>query len=99
MNLNIRHWFCLKVYYWSRRYVSTVGWLIAESNPIQMLFFGSRCERLCMIQFSLISLIPGLINNLGDCADPAFDNYTQSVEKPTSLRTSERSSCMPNYVS
>lgn len=59
-----------------------------------MLFFGSRCERLCMIQFSLISLIPGLINHLQDCADPAFDSYTQTVEKPTSLKTSERSSCM-----
>lgn len=58
-----------------------------------MLFFGSRCERLCMIQFSLISLIPGLINHLQDCADPASDSYEQSVEKPTSLKTSDRSSC------
>lgn len=47
-----------------------------------------------MIQFSLISLIPGLINNLQDCADPAFDHYTQNVEKPTTLKTSDRSSCM-----
>lgn len=59
-----------------------------------MLFFGSRCERLCMIQFSLISLIPGLINHLQDSADPAFDSYTENVEKPTSLKTSDRSSCM-----
>ena len=60
----------------------------------QMLFFGSRCERLCMIQFSLVSLIPGLMNSLGDCADPSFDNYAQTVQKPTSLKTSDRSSCM-----
>lgn len=46
-----------------------------------------------MIQFSLISLIPGLINNLQDCADPAFDAYENNVEKPTSLKTSDRSSC------
>lgn len=46
-----------------------------------------------MIQFSLISLIPGLINSLEDCADPAFDNYAQKVEKPTSLKTSDRTSC------
>jgi hypothetical protein len=58
----------------------------------KMLFFGSRCERLCMIQFSLISLIPGLIHSLQDCADPAFDNYAQTVEKPTSLKTSDRAS-------
>ncbi|KAJ5576988.1 Late secretory pathway protein AVL9 [Penicillium sp. DV-2018c] len=60
----------------------------------KMLFFGTRCERLCMIQFSLISLIPGLINSLQDCADPAFDSYSQTVEKPTSLKTSDRSSLL-----
>ncbi|KAJ5687438.1 hypothetical protein N7536_010057 [Penicillium majusculum] len=60
----------------------------------KMLFFGTRCERLCMIQFSLISLIPGLINSLQDCADPAFDTYSQTVEKPTSLKTSDRSSLL-----
>ncbi|OJJ49910.1 hypothetical protein ASPZODRAFT_128477 [Penicilliopsis zonata CBS 506.65] len=60
----------------------------------KMLFFGSRCERLCLIQFSLISLIPGLINNMQDCADPAFDSYAQTVERPTSLKTSERSSLL-----
>ncbi|KAJ5332457.1 Late secretory pathway protein AVL9 [Penicillium brevicompactum] len=60
----------------------------------KMLFFGTRCERLCMIQFSLISLIPGLINSLQDCADPAFDTYSQIVEKPTSLKTSDRGSLL-----
>ncbi|KAJ5224797.1 uncharacterized protein N7469_008300 [Penicillium citrinum] len=60
----------------------------------KMLFFGTRCERLCMLQFSLISLIPGLINSLEDCADPSFDSYAQSIEKPTSLKTSDRSSLL-----
>lgn len=60
----------------------------------KMLFFGTRCERLCMIQFSLISLIPGLISSLQDCADPAFDTYSQTVEKPTSLKTSDRGSLL-----
>jgi hypothetical protein len=60
----------------------------------KMLFFGTRCERLCMIQFSLISLIPGLINSLQDCADPSFDSYSQTVEKATSLKTSDRSSLL-----
>ncbi|KAJ5291658.1 hypothetical protein N7478_000909 [Penicillium angulare] len=60
----------------------------------KMLFFGTRCERLCMIQFSLVSLIPGLINALQDCADPAFDSYAQNVEKPTSLKTSDRESLL-----
>ncbi|KAL2865330.1 putative Avl9 protein [Aspergillus lucknowensis] len=60
----------------------------------KMLFFGSRCERLCMIQFSLVSLIPGLMSQLQDCADPAFDDYARTVEKPTSLKTSDRSSLL-----
>ncbi|KAJ5091552.1 hypothetical protein NUU61_006422 [Penicillium alfredii] len=60
----------------------------------KILFFGSRCERLCMIQFSLISLIPGLIDCLHDCADPASDSYAQTVEKPTSLKTSDRTSLL-----
>ena len=67
--------------------------LTLHPNIPQMLFFGSRCERLCMIQFSLVSLIPGLMNKLQDCADPAFDTYAQTVEQPTSLKTSDRNSC------
>ncbi|KAG9238841.1 cytoplasm protein [Amylocarpus encephaloides] len=60
----------------------------------KMLFFGSRCERLCMMQFSLISLIPGLIRNLQDCADPELDSYEKQLTKPTSLKTSDRSSLL-----
>ncbi|EER36422.1 conserved hypothetical protein [Histoplasma capsulatum H143] len=30
-----------------------------------------------------------------DCADPSFDSYGESTVKPTSLKTSERSSCKP----
>jgi len=59
-----------------------------------MLFFGSRCERLCMMQFSLISLIPGLLRNLQDCAGPELDNYEKKLTKPTSLRTSDRNSLL-----
>ncbi|KFZ17621.1 hypothetical protein V502_04527 [Pseudogymnoascus sp. VKM F-4520 (FW-2644)] len=58
----------------------------------KMLFFGTRCERLCMMQFSLISLIPGLIRKLQDCADPELDSYERGLTKPTSLKTSDRNS-------
>ncbi|KAK8159656.1 transport protein Avl9-domain-containing protein [Phyllosticta citrichinensis] len=60
----------------------------------KMLFFGSSCERLCLMQFSLISLIPGLIRNLQDCADPAFNSYEENLERPASLKTSERASLL-----
>ena len=45
-----------------------------------------------MMQFAFISLIPGLIRNLQDCADPQFSSYEETLVMPTSLRTSERSS-------
>ncbi|KAF2101229.1 hypothetical protein NA57DRAFT_72671 [Rhizodiscina lignyota] len=60
----------------------------------KMLFFGSHCERLCLIQFSLISLIPGLIRQLQDCADPQFNSNEEKLTMPTSLRTSERASLL-----
>ncbi|KAL9597553.1 MAG: hypothetical protein Q9219_005055 [cf. Caloplaca sp. 3 TL-2023] len=60
----------------------------------KMLFFGSRCERLCLMQFSLISLIPGLLRCLQDCADPEFDSYRKNFVPPASLRTSERTSLL-----
>jgi len=47
-----------------------------------------------MMQFSLISLIPGLIRNLQDCADPELDSYEKGLSKPTSLKTSDRSSLL-----
>lgn len=50
-----------------------------------------------MLQFSLISLIPGLIRNLQDCADPAFNSYEENFQPPTSLKTSDRSSLL-SYV-
>ncbi|KAH0333882.1 hypothetical protein KCU81_g9667, partial [Aureobasidium melanogenum] len=60
----------------------------------KMLFFGSNCEKMCLVQFSLISLIPTLMRHLRDCADPRMDYYATHVEKPTSLRTSERASLL-----
>ena len=49
-----------------------------------------------MFQFALISLIPGLLRNLQDCADPSFDSYETKMVTPSSLKTSERASCMRN---
>lgn len=93
MNSNIRLWFFSRDCCCSPRYV-VLSYTQEQCLYMQMLFFGTRCERLCMIQFSLISLIPGLINSLQDCADPSFDTYSQTVEKPTSLKTSDKNSCM-----
>ncbi|OAA68439.1 lalv9 family protein [Niveomyces insectorum RCEF 264] len=50
----------------------------------------------CLLQpkFSLISLIPGLLRNLQDCAGPELDSYARKLTKPTSLRTSDRNSLL-----
>ncbi|KAL2395330.1 Late secretory pathway protein AVL9 [Exophiala dermatitidis] len=53
----------------------------------KMLFYGSKCERLCMMQFALISLIPGLVRNLQDAADPSLDSYAQTVTRAGALKT------------
>jgi hypothetical protein len=59
-----------------------------------MLFFGSRCDKLCKVQFALISLIPGLISKLQDCADPELNTYETNLAPPTSLQSSNRSSLL-----
>ncbi|KAL8788806.1 MAG: hypothetical protein Q9213_001477 [Squamulea squamosa] len=59
-----------------------------------MLFFGTRCERLCMMQFSLISLIPLLLSQLHDCASPDLDARASDSLPPSSLKTSDRSSLL-----
>ena len=45
-----------------------------------------------MLQFGLISLIPGLIRHLEDCADPELDSYERGMVQPSSLRSSDRNS-------
>jgi hypothetical protein len=45
-----------------------------------------------MMQFALISLIPGLIRHLQDSADPKFNSCEENLVTPTSLKTSERAS-------
>lgn len=59
-----------------------------------MLFFGSHCERVCEIQFSLLSLIPGLVRSLQDCADAQMDRYAETLKRPDSVKTSDRASLL-----
>ena len=72
----------------------TLRFYTTHSLPMQMLFFATRCERLCLLQFSLISLIPNLIRNLQDCADPALFSHTQKSQQATQLKTSDRDSLL-----
>lgn len=59
-----------------------------------MLFFGSNCEHVCQVQFSLLSLIPGLVQNLQDCASQDLDSYATTARRQDSVRTSDRASLL-----
>ena len=47
-----------------------------------------------MIQFALVSLIPGLIVALDDCADPELDRVASTAEQAASLKSSDRKSLL-----
>lgn len=60
----------------------------------RILFFASNTELLCASQFSLASLIPNLVNHLEDCGSPLLSTYETTLQKPTSLKTSNRDSLL-----
>ena len=46
------------------------------------------------MQYSLLSLIPLLLSHLDDSGEPNLSNLTNTLKKPTSLRTSDRFSLL-----
>ncbi|KAH9991246.1 transport protein Avl9-domain-containing protein [Russula vinacea] len=60
----------------------------------KILFYGHPVERLCTYQYSLISLIPGLLQTLQDCGSPPLASRAPTLCQPTSLRTSDRRSLL-----
>lgn len=51
----------------------------------KMLFFSSKCERLCLLQFALLSLLPGLTSHLENAAHPELEQVGNA--DPTAKRT------------
>ncbi|THH14534.1 hypothetical protein EW146_g5804 [Bondarzewia mesenterica] len=60
----------------------------------KIMFYGHPVERLCTFQYSLISLVPGLLQTLDDCGSPPLASRAPSLSRPTSLRTSDRKSLL-----
>jgi hypothetical protein len=58
------------------------------------MFYGHPVERLCTYQYSLVSLLPGLLQTLDDCGSPPLAARAPTLSRPTSLRTSDRKSMM-----
>ncbi|WWD19878.1 hypothetical protein CI109_104347 [Kwoniella shandongensis] len=59
----------------------------------RVMLYGYPVEKLCTYQYSLVSLIPGLLMSLRDCGSPELDRRATRI-RPTSLRTSDRSSLL-----
>lgn len=60
----------------------------------RIMFYGHPVERLCTYQYSLISLLPGLLQTLEDCGSPPLATRAKTLTKPNSLKTSDRKSMM-----
>ncbi|CCF50566.1 hypothetical protein NDA11_000665 [Ustilago hordei] len=60
----------------------------------RVMFFGYPVEQLCNYQYSLVSLIPGLLLSLQDAGDPRLHRRAAHVEKADSLRSSDRKSLL-----
>lgn len=58
------------------------------------MFYGHPVEKLCTYQYSLIALVPGLLQNLDDCGSPPLAQRASSLTRPTELRTSDPKSVM-----
>jgi|SRR5579859_3336960 len=61
---------------------------------IQILFYGSKTELLCTMQYSLLSLFPLLLSHLQDSGSPRLSNLPDTVKRATSLKTSDRMSLL-----
>lgn len=60
----------------------------------KIMFYGHPVEKLCTYQYSLISLLPGLLQTLRDCGSPPLASRALTLTKPNSLKTSDRRSMM-----
>ncbi|GLB38658.1 putative transport protein Avl9 [Lyophyllum shimeji] len=60
----------------------------------RIMFYGHPVERLCTYQYSLVSLLPGLLQTLDDCGSPPLASRAPTLERPSSLKTSDHKSMM-----
>ncbi|GFZ51075.1 Late secretory pathway protein avl9 [Saitozyma sp. JCM 24511] len=59
----------------------------------RVLLYGYPVEMLCTYQYSLVSLMPGLLLSLRDSGSPELDYRTKRA-RPTSLKSSDRESLL-----
>ncbi|PWN53570.1 hypothetical protein IE53DRAFT_309972 [Violaceomyces palustris] len=79
------------IFKWRHKTLMLVKLLLLQRR---IMFFGYPVERLCTYQYSLVSMIPGLLLNLQDAGSPVLDKQSSKRAKAESLRTSDRKSLM-----
>jgi hypothetical protein len=52
-----------------------------------MLFFSTKCERVCMLQFALLSLLPGLTAHLEGAAHPSLEIIPSKTNDASNSKT------------
>jgi hypothetical protein len=57
-------------------------------------FSYTRCEKFPCWRISILILIIGLLQHLEDCGSPPLAARSRTLERPNSLRTSDRKSMM-----
>ncbi|CCG83353.1 Putative uncharacterized protein [Taphrina deformans PYCC 5710] len=60
----------------------------------RILYFGTNIEQLCTAQYSVLSLLPGLLEHLEFCGDPKLSKPEDTNRRQEHLRSSDRNSMM-----
>lgn len=60
----------------------------------KIIFYSRSTEVLCASQFSLVSLVPALMEHLEDCCSPLLHKFEHQIKKPLSLKSSDRNSLL-----
>ncbi|ORY86851.1 transport protein Avl9-domain-containing protein [Protomyces lactucae-debilis] len=62
----------------------------------RILYFGTNIEQLCTVQYSVLSLVPGLLENLKYCGDPSLSEPEDGTRqrKHETVRSSDRKSML-----
>ena len=58
------------------------------------MFYGQPVEKLCTYQYSLVSLMPGLMMALEDCGAPELATRVPNLKRPTEFKSSDRQSLL-----
>ncbi|GAO45987.1 hypothetical protein SAICODRAFT_4814 [Saitoella complicata NRRL Y-17804] len=58
----------------------------------KILFFGSTTEKLCTMQYALLSLLPEMMDHLEDASSPLLHTLETKLKRATSLKTSNKAS-------